>query len=203
MSRLSVLSGQVFGKVDWVTADGHEIGMFLKTSDREANRCVIGGPEVKRMVANNIVQKGMMVTAHGEFHARSFQRRDDNTNVGELICTAQRIVAEAPREGRLRGAIYANMKGVVMYWDATTMQLKTFFNYTEPGMPKQVTVSVHMRNWLAGMAPDSQQRFKESIRAGREFVTSALLEVSCYRSAKDGLYVPSLMLLPTDFKLQG
>lgn len=202
MSRLSVLSGQIFGKVDWVTADGREIGMFLKTSDRDSSRCVLCGAEVERMVANNIVQKGMMVTAHGEFHARSFQRRDDGTNVGELVCKAQRIVAEAPREGRLRGAIYANMKGVVMYWDPTTMQLKTFFNYTDPGMPKQVTCSIHMRNWVAGMLPDNQQRFKESIRVGREFVTAAMLEVSCYRT-RDGLVVPSLMLLPTDFKLQG
>ncbi|MBK3780134.1 hypothetical protein G3A43_07675 [Paraburkholderia aspalathi] len=202
MSRLSVLSGQIFGKVDWVTADGREIGMFLKTSDREASRCVLAGPDVERMVANNIVQKGMMVTAHGEFHARSFTRRDDGKDVGEVVCTAQRLVAEAPREGRLRGAIYANMKGVVMHWDANTLQLKTFFNYTEPGKPKQVTCSIHMRNWLAGMTPDGQQHFKDAMRVGREFVTAALLEVSCYRN-REGVVVPALMLLPTDFKLQG
>jgi hypothetical protein len=202
MSRLSVLSGQVFGKVDWVTADGREIGMFLKTSDREASRCVLVGQDVERMVANNIVQKGMMVTAHGEFHARSFTRRDDGKDVGEVVCKAQRIVAEAPREGRLRSAIYANMKGVVMHWDANTMQLKTFFNYTEPDKPKQVTCSLHMRNWLAGMTPDGQKHFKDAMRVGREFVAATMLEVSCYRN-REGVVIPSLMLLPTDFKLQG
>jgi len=202
MSRMNVLSGQINGRVDWVTADGREIGMFVKTSDRAASRCVLAGPEAERMVANNLVQKGMMVTAHGSFHARCFQRRDDGTDTGELVCTAQRVVAEAPREGRLKSAIYANLKGVAMYWNPETMQLKTFFNYTEPGMPSQVSCSLIMRNWLATLSPDGRARFMDSMRSGREFVTAALAEVSCYRT-REGVLAPSLMLLPTDFRLQG
>jgi hypothetical protein len=59
-----------------------------------------------------------------------------------------------------------------------------------------------MRNWLAGMTPDGQKHFKDAMRVGREFVAATMLEVSCYRN-REGVVIPSLMLLPTDFKLQG
>jgi len=42
MSRANVLSGQVFGKVDWVTSDSREFGMFVRTSQRESSRVVHG-----------------------------------------------------------------------------------------------------------------------------------------------------------------
>lgn len=201
MSRVNVLSGQVYGKVDWVTTDGREFGMFLRTSERLSTRCVMRGPEVERMLSNGIVQKGMMVTAHGEMTARCLQRKDDGTYMAEVIIEAARVVAEAPREGRLRGAIYANLKGVAMHWDPTTLQLKTFFNYNKPGLPERLTCSLHMKAWLDGMTDDGQARFRATMKTGREFVASALVEVTHYKS-KEGVYVPTLLLLPTDFKLQ-
>lgn len=202
MSRVNVLSGQVYGKVDWVTSDGREFGMYLRSSEREATRCVLHGPEVERMLANGVVQKGMMVTAYGEFSARCQKRHDDGTWMAEVLCNPSRVVAETAREGRLRGAIYANLKGVVMHWDADSLQLKTYFN-PEPGVrTERLTCSVHMKSWTAGMTAEGKERFTATMRTGREFTVSALVETSCYRS-KTGDQVASLMLLPTDFRLQG
>lgn len=202
MSRVNVLSGQVYGKVDWVTADGREFGMFLRSSEREATRCVMHGPEVERMLANNVVQKGMMVTAYGEFSARCQKRNDDGTWMAEVLCSANRVVAESGREARIRGAIYANLKAVAMHWDADTLQLKTYFN-PEPGVrTDRLTCSIHMKSWMAGMSAESQERFKATMRIGREFTVSALVEASSYRT-KAGEQVATLLLLPTDFRLQG
>lgn len=203
MSRLNVLSGQIHGKVDWITQGGREIGMFLRTSDRDSTRCVLRGPEVERLLSNGLVQKGSMVTAYGDLSARCMQRNDDGSWMAEVLCTAARVVAETALEGRVRGSIYANLKGVVMHWDLSNLQVKTFFNPKDTGCPEQVTCSIYLRNWLGGMSEEGQQRFKAMIRSGREFTSSALVEVSSYRSIKDGAQIPSLMLLPTDFKLQG
>jgi len=202
MSRANVLSGQVFGKVDWVTSDSREFGMFVRTSQRESSRVVVSGPEAERLLANGVIQKGMMAEAHGTFYARAQKRHDTGAYMGELVCDAQSVLAEAHRDDRFRSSIYGNMKAVVMYWDPSSAQLKTFFNYTEPGRPKQMTCSLHMKSWLDGMSAESQERFKASLRVGREFTAQALIEVSCYRN-RDGDHVPSLMLLPTHFSLQG
>lgn len=198
----NVLSGQVYGTVDWVTTDGREFGMFMKTSERPAFRCVLRGSEVERMLANNTVQKGMVVTAFGEFFARCLIRQSDNTPMPELVCEAARVVPEPPAQARFRGSVGAFLKGVVMHWDPATLQLKTFFNYKQPGMPERVTCSIHMKSWVDGMTPEGLQSFKASIRNGRVFTTAAMVEISSYRS-KEGLLVPILQLLPTNFALHG
>lgn len=202
MLRASVLSGQVYGKVDWITADGRELGMFLRTSEREATRCVVRGPEVEALLSNRIVQKGMMVTAFGEFSARIQKRTDDNSVMPELLCTAAKVVAESPREMRLRGSIHANLKGVVMYWDAQRTQIKTFLNAGEMGRTEQVTCNVHLQNWMRGLTPEGKERLIASITKGREYTLSALAEVTYYRDGT-GKLVPTLSLLPLDFRLQG
>lgn len=202
MFRVSVLSGQVYGNVDWVTADGREFGMYLRTSPQTTTRCVMRGPEVERMLANGMVQKGMTVTAYGELTGRCLTRHGNGEQMPEIIVEADKVIAEdASREGRLRGAIYANMKGVAMHWDASKLQLKTFFNYTQPDRPERLTCSLHMKSWLDGMSDDGKARFLANMRSGREFVASALVEASFYKSSA-GLIVPTLLLLPTDFKLQ-
>ncbi len=202
MGRSNVLSCQVYGKVDWVNLDEREVGMFLRISERETTRCVLRGPEVERMLANSLLQKGMMATAHGALSARCMKRNDDGSWMAEVLCTASRIAAEPAREGRLRGSIYANVKGVVLVWDANTLQLKTFLNPGENGCTEKTTVSLHMKPWVDGMSTDGQERFKAMMRPGREFTASAIVEVSCYRT-RDGEQVPLLLLLPTDFRLQG
>lgn len=202
MARANVLSGQVHGKLDWITKDEREAGMFLKTSERESTRVVLRGPEVERMLSNGLLQKGMMVTVHGGLSARCMKRHDDGSWMAEVLCDASRITAETAREGRLRGSIYANLKGVALHWDAQTMQLKTFLNPGEHGHKEKATVSLHMTPWINGMTAEGQERFKAMMKTGREFTTSAIVEVSCYRS-REGEQIPLLLLLPTDFRLQG
>lgn len=202
MARLNVLSGQAHGMVDWITSDHREMGMFLRTSgDRESTRCVLHGPEVERLLSNGIVQKGMLVTAHGAMSARCQRRHDDGTWMAEMLCKADRIVAETATEGRMRGSLHVNLKAVVMYWDASTLLMKTYFNPEPNGQGERITCSVHLRAWLSGMSDTGRARFLSMVRVGREFTLSSLVQLSCYRT-KTGDTVPSMMLLPTDFRLQ-
>ena len=203
MLRASIMSGQVYGKVDWITADGREIGMFLRTSEREPTRCVVRGPEVEALIANRIVQKGMMITAFGEFSARVETRHDNGSLMPELLVTAAKVVAEAPREQRLRGSIHVSLKGVVMYWDTTRSQIKTFLNAGELGRTEQVTCNVYLGAWMQGLTPEGRERLSAAIVKGREYTLAALTEVSFYRDKHSNKPIPSLMLLPLDFKLQG
>lgn len=202
MARTNVLSCQVYGKLDWVNMGEREVGMFLKTSERDTTRCVIRGPEVERMLNDGLLQKGMMVTAHGPLSARCMKRIDDGSWMAEVLCSATRICAEPARDGRLKGSIYANVKAVALYWDVNTLQLKTFMNPGEFDCSEKSTVSFHMTPWLKGMSPEGQARFKDSMRTGREFTASCIVEVSSYPS-RGGEQIPLLMLLPTDFRLQG
>jgi hypothetical protein len=200
--RINVLSGQVYGNVDWVSADGREFGMFLRSSEREASRVVMHGPEVVRMLENGVVQKGMLVTAYGALSARCVKRQDDGTWMAEVLCNPSRVVAETARESRVRGAIHASLKGVVMYWDAETLQLKTYFNPEAGFHSTTVTCSIHIKAWVDGMEEAVQEKFKSCIRKGREFTTSGLVQASTYRT-RTGEQTCSLLLLPTDFRLQG
>lgn len=202
MARVNVLSGQVHGMVDWITSDHRELGMFLRTgAERESTRCVLHGPEVERLLSNGVVQKGMLATAHGSMSARCQRRHDDGSWMVEALCRADRIVAEPAKEGRIGGSVHVNLKGVVMFWDASTHQLKTYFN-PEPGVQEErVTCSIHMKPWLAGMSEVGRSRLLSMMRVGREFTTSSLLQLNSYRT-KTGDTVPSMMLLPTDFRLQ-
>lgn len=199
MARENILTGQVYGTVDWITKDRREIGMFLRPSSARQTRCVLQGPEVERMLANNQIATGMEVTAFGELYGRCVSQT--NGMVPEVVCEACRVTPEHPHERRIPGGIYANMKAVVLFWDAAKLQLKTFFNYKDPGKPEQLTCSVYMRNWVEGMVTDSQQSFLKELRVGRGFTTSAVVEVGQYLSR--GKQVPVLQLLPTDFRLQG
>lgn len=205
-ARKNVIAGMIHGKVDWVSQQDNEIGLYLRPQDREAAkapvRCVIRGPEVAKVLANRLVSKGMTLTAHGEFTARAFRRKDDNSPMGELVCKAARIFAETTLDGRFRGSIYATLKGVVMNWDPNYQQVKTFFNAGEDGREDTFTVSLSLRAWIAGMSQDSRARFLDSMRKGREFTTTCLVDVGCYQT-KSNVLTASLLLLPTDFRLQG
>lgn len=203
MSRVNVLSGQVHGTVDWISADGRELGMFLRSSpEKETMRCVCYGPEVERMIANKLVQKGMLATAFGEMTGRLFRRKDNDAVVAEAMCNATKLVIETSRTGRARGALYANLKGVAMHWDDRTCLLRTYFNEDETPGGNSVTCSIQLKSWVSGLREEARTRFMESLKPGREFTTAALLEPSSYKK-KTGEVTVALMLLPTDFRLQG
>jgi hypothetical protein len=199
----NVLSSQVYGKLDWVSMGEREVGMFLKTSERKSTRVVLRGPEVERMLANGLLQKGMMVTAHGGLSARCMQRKDDNSWMAELLVDAARIAAEPAREGRLRGSVYVCVKGIVLNWNPNTFHILTYMNPGEFGCKERSTVSLFMQKWVIGMSKEGQSRFLSNLYEGREFTSVCLAEVSCYQATKTGIHVPVIELLPTDFKLQG
>lgn len=193
-----ILAGMVDGTVDWVTQDGKEIGLFIQGTTRQT-RCVVRGPSVERLVEKQLLSKGQGVSASGMLTARC--ARINGADVTEAVCDAD-WVRTRDRLQRVQSVLYATARGVVMYWDEKTLQLKTFLNYTEPGMPKQLTCSVFMNNWFAGLQPDKRETLKAAIRKGREFVAPSKVETSQYVSATNGL-VPVLQLLPVDFRLLG
>lgn len=196
MARQNSISGMIYGVVDWVTDDKRELGMYLRSSERQT-QYVLHGAEVERMLANGAVKKGQEVTASGIFSARSTQKK--GTLVAEVTCAASNLVVESPREHRPQGVASVNMKGVALYWDPVTMMLKTFFNYSAT---ERVACSIHMRPWVDGLRPESREVFKTSLHKGKEFTLSASVEADRYVS-KEGLEVPVLRLLPFTFRLQG
>lgn len=199
---LNVLSGQVYGKVDWVTHNKREIGMFIYGTGARTTRCIVTGEDVETLLQNNLLLKGMMVTAHGEFYGRVFHRKENDSYEGELACQASRIVTEsAARTNRVCGSVYVTLKGVVMHWDAQYMLLKTFFNYQEDGRPEQVTCSLALGPYCKSMPEAVRGKFLSSIRAGREFTASCLVDATTYVN-RDQKAVPVMQMLPLDFKLQ-
>jgi hypothetical protein len=198
MARTSVLSGQFHGTVDWVTSNGREVGMYLHNKERQT-RCILHGAEIEKLTSNKAVEKGMAITGFGELAARCITVKGELTP--EVLCSAARVVVEPAREQRVRGAAYANLKGVVMHWDPERLMLKTFFNHTEPGLPERVLCSVHLVAWVRGLPEESVASLKASLRAGREYTVAALVDSDYYRSG--ALEVPVLRLLPLDFRLQG
>lgn len=193
-----LLTGTVDGTVDWVTQDGQEIGLFIQGQARQT-RCVVRGPSVARLVSQQHLSKGQGVSASGRLAARC--ARINGAEVAEAVCDADWVLTRE-RVQRVQGVLYATLRGVVMYWDERTLQLKTFLNYTEPGMPKQVTCSVFMNKWLAGLQPDKRETLKAAIRKGREFMAPSKVATDQYASTSNGL-VPVLQLLPMDFHLLG
>lgn len=198
---LNLMSGQVHGKVDWINKNGDEIGMFLSNSGR-ITRCVVAGPEIKAMIGNGVVEKGMALTAHGEITARAFTRHGAQAPEGELVCLANRVVCEVlGTDSRIRGATYCSLKGTILHWSEQMFQVKTYLNSKNRSDPS-VACSISLNLWVKSMAEQSRQNFLAAIKTGRQFTVSALVEASAYRS-KDQKDVAVLQLFPLDFRLQG
>lgn len=203
MRKQNLLTGQIHGQVDWISNDGREAGIMLRTSQDTVTRCVFIGDEVERMLLNNVLQEGMMVTGSGVIQARCINKRlTDGTPQAEVLCRAEQLLAETAPKVRVAGAINVILKGVVMYWDANLAQLKTFFNPEDTGLPTKMVGSIMMRNWLNAMQPASRERFVSALRAGREFTMAGVTQVGGYYD-KDGTGIPVLTMLPFNFKLQG
>jgi len=199
---LNVLSGQVYGKVDWISQDKREVGMYIHSSSGKTTRCIVLGSEIQGLLANNMLTKGSMLTAFGEIYGRVFHRKRNDTQEGELVCCASRIVPEVvPIHNRVRGSIACTLKGVIMYWNPAQMQLKSFLNYEEETMPAQLTCSIYLRHWINSMADQSRANFLASLRNGREYTAVCFTEAGVYQG-KDGKPVPCLHMLPMDFRLQ-
>lgn len=203
MSRLSVLTGQFYGKLDWVSNNAPEVGMYIRTSRNTSTRCVLRGPTVETMLTKGLAREGMMATASGTVFARCINRKMNNGDVNsEVVCDTDRLVTEDSTPVRVRGSIHANLKGVLMYWNAETYHAKTFFNFEIPGKPEKLVCSIFLGNWVDSMGPVSRGRFLAAMRVGREFTLSGVAESRGYAD-RNGSDVPVLSILPLDFKLQG
>lgn len=196
-SQHNLMSCQLYGRVDWVTDNGKELGMFMKGTNDSTLRCVVKGPETEKMLANHLVQKGMMLSAAGLLDARCF-RRADGTHTAELLCEASRLVVDEPYEGRLRGSVYANIKGIVHAWEDARSLIRTFVK--PAGNGPDVLVSLALSNWLSRMTPESKARFLGALRKGRGFTATGQAEVGTF-VAREG-HRPVLQLAPSHFQLQ-
>ncbi|GBG14559.1 methionine synthase [Novimethylophilus kurashikiensis] len=199
MRKSTVITGQVFGTVDWVTDDKREIGMFIRTSGRQT-RCILQGPVVEQFIANNQVAKGNLVTSFGDLNARVMKRASSKLEP-ELLLNAFKLDIEPPRTIRPRGALYAQLKSVVMYWEEKTLHMKSFLNSRDAGHADCVTCSVFMKSWVDGIEEEGRTSFVSNIAVGKEYTAMCNVETDVYVS--NGKEVPVLRLLPTDFKLQG
>lgn len=195
----TVLTGMVYGKVDWITKDGSEFGMFVRVNESKSTRVVLGGQEAVQAIESGIVQKGMMVVGTGSISARCFQRTGSTEIEAEVYFDTETIEAEPPSEGRLRGSINSCLKGTVMFWDPKTWMFKTYLNFPDR---QSVAVSLNMRPWVSGLSSQSQERFIAAVRQGRDFTAMSMVDASGYKT-NSGVLSASLNLLPTHFQLHG
>lgn len=193
-------AGQVYGQIVHVDTQNNEIVLFIKKSDNETLRCCVVGPVVKKLIEEKKLSTRNTVSASGEYYVRS--RGLANALDVELVLTAHYMRAEPKPVVRVRGSCHINMKGVVMYWDTKTYQMKTFANYSKPGMPPKMVASIFMRHWVDNMSEGGRHRFIESMKKpGREFTVTGTTKISAYKD-KNGVVVPVLLVLPLDFCLQ-
>lgn len=202
MSRRIVATGQAFGKVDWVDSEKNEAGMFIRSSKRAPTRCILQGPIVATAIACKRIQVGMMVTASGLVSARMIPNTKSHA---EMLIYVHHFVTEGAPRIRVQGAVYLNLKAVVLVWDKATLQLKSYLEQTPQEMLKydwapKVTVSVYMKNWVKSLSDISFNRFLAHVKIGREFTLTGSTEVSYYESR--GQLIPVLQVAPAAFKLQ-
>lgn len=192
MGYQNVISGHAFGIVDWF--DEREAGFYLQGGDGRKSRVVVEGREITRILANNAIKKGHSVTASGVPMVR--MRGEQPI----LVYQADQVVVE-PRDQRVGNCTAAVLKGVVLYWDPEREILKTFFNEGSGPSKNSVVCSIKIQNYLAGMGEAARERFKASLRHGREFMTQASAEASSYKTNEGPK--PVLQLLAHTFQLLG
>jgi hypothetical protein len=198
--RANLMSGQAHGKVDWISADGSEVGTYIRVSPTTSAKCILVGDSIKQAVANKKIEVGSLVTGFGEVYARCATNLSPaGKPVGELICEAFRVTVEPPTI-RSRGSLNVAVKGVVMWCSPDLSHFKTFFNYTTPKKPVQLVCVVELANHFNAMSQSGSERFIEMLKVGRDFTMSGSASVDAYLS--HGIYVPVIRLNPGDFKLQ-
>lgn len=194
-----LISVQAFGKVDWITPDLKEAGLFLRDNKGNNIRCIIAGDEISELAEKGLLLKGCFITAYGELSGRSFHRKNAPNPEGEVVCIANKVVVEPVANGRVRGAVYANVKGVAKIWDSKDVILKTFiksFGTKEAELP----VSIFMNTWVNQLA-DGKLLFLKSLAVGREFTCSGSVSVSAFKDKNQEIRT-SIQITPLDFRLQ-
>lgn len=200
---ISLIQGQIYGKVDWVSSDRREAGLYIRTNDSKTTRCVLVGPLVQDMLATHgVLEPGLMVTVIGLLSSRCANPKAAPSEAlrAEMVCVAEKVTAERSFPVRVRGSIHVLMKGVIMHWEPNVCGVKTFLNTeNDVYLPKKLVISIALRTWVAGL--QNTDRFMKAMRSGREYTLAGLADASVYR-ASDGCIVPIVQVLPVDFKLQ-
>lgn len=203
-NAISLIRGQIYGKVDWVSDDRREVGLYIRSNNTKTTRCVIVGKVVQDMLSSpGALEAGMMVTVNGTISCRCTNSKAPSSEAlrAELVCIAESVAAESSFPIRVRGSIHVLMKGVVMHWEPSVCAMKTFLNFeNEVYLPKKLVTSIALRNWVAGMGSRSA-KFMKSMRTGREYTLAGLADASVYKD-RDGNIVPVIQVLPVDFRLQ-
>lgn len=199
---LNVLSGQIHGQVDWIAREGDEVGAYLHTPGQIAVRAVLVGDDIRHLTANQVVQRGMRFTACGELMARSRVgvTAPDQT-IDEVLCNATRVLFETVNDRRIPGSVHALFKGCVMHWDPKFEAIKAYINFDSPLLAPSMTVSVRLKNWLAGLSPEGRLALMAKMAPGREFTCSGLAGVSSYQGRAGQGLIPSINMTPADFIL--
>lgn len=197
------IGGMIYGQTDWVDKAKAEVGLYMRThvADKEkATRVILRGPEVKRQIDSGLLTKGLAVIAFGPLSARIVTMRASLLKECEMVCTPLKVTTESLQQ-RSKGAMYANIKGVILNYDAAFQQVKSYLNIGDEGVDYQLTISVTLKRWISGLSPERRENFIAGLRAGREYTASALVDASFYVD-KHGKDQAVLQLLPTDFSLQ-
>lgn len=198
--RENFLSGQVFGKVDWISPDCSELVTYVRTNRDVSAKCTLTGPCVQAALEQKAIKLGSVITASGEVFVRCTGGMQGNSPVTEAVVEVSRFLSE-PCLTRSRGSIHVNIKGVVMWRSEDGMYLKTFFNSKAPDRPASMTCSVEMGLYLRTMSAEGREAFLQALKPGREFTLTGTGEPTGYIS--QGKSVPNLKVMTADFKLQG
>lgn len=202
-----LITGQVHGTIDWITKDRGEVGMFIKGRTGGSVRHVLRGQEIVALLSNNVLSKGMMLTAYGEVLARAFNRAKDAEIVGEVVMHTQKVIAEPATTRRVGGASYLTVKGVISSYDHKWEQIRMIINPTAVqkdafGLTTSCLVNVPMGSWFKTLSLDKANTLRSLLVAGREFCAATSAEASAYVHREKGL-TPILSLFPLGFRLQG
>lgn len=170
MTVIKMISGQIYGKVDWVLREEGEIGIFLQSYNKVQTRCVLVGQPIRNLIESGVVFKGMMICGAGEIYTRSFVRKKDNAPDCELICNVSQLGSSQPRERRVAGSLILTVKGRVDVWNENYEQIKTFFPLSPSSRRSEAFVSVIPLTGLKrNMPKESLKTLYSSLTHGKEF----------------------------------
>ena len=199
--KSNYLSGQVFGRVDWISKDSKECGTYVYVRGGGSFKCAVSGPHIEKALANNLIKLGAALTASGEVYARiTGGKNPDGSPTAEMVVEAERFLVE-PSNVRTRGSMHVIVKGVAKWVNEYRDVVKAFINSNKSDRPSQLTFTVDLAPYIRSMSPEGADRFRAMLTKDREFTLSAPAVVSGYMS--NGRAVPSIQVAPLDFKLQG
>ncbi len=185
MTVIKMISGQIYGKVDWVLREEGEIGIFLQSYNNRQTRCVLVGQPIRNLIESGAVFKGTMICGAGEIYARSFVRKKDNAPDCELVCNVSQLGSALPRERRVAGSLNLIVKGRVDVWNEQFEQIKTYFPLSPSSRRSEAFVGVIPLSGLRRTMPkESLKKLYDWLSVGREFSVAGPGQAYVYTGAR-------------------